>query len=69
MPTLAVKTVKSSVKAKALSALRKLPSTATWDDVMYHLYVRQKIETGLADVSAGRVHSHASIRKEFGLGA
>jgi len=69
MPTLAVKSAKTSVKAKALRALRNLPATATWDDVMYHLYVRQKIETGLADVSAGRTHSHASIRKEFGLGS
>lgn len=69
MPTLAAKPSKTSVKAKALRALRTLPASATWDDVMYHLYVRQKIETGLADVSADRTHSHAAIRKEFGLGS
>jgi len=69
MSTLAVKSTRSSVKAKALRALRNLPATATWDDVMHHLYVRQKIEAGLADVSASRTHSHTSIRKEFGLGA
>ena len=67
MPTLAAKSAKTSVKAKALRALRSLPATATWDDVMYHLYVRQKIETGLTDISNGRTHDHASIRKEFGL--
>jgi hypothetical protein len=69
MSTLAVKSTKSSVKAKALRAVRNLPATATWDDVMYQLYVRQKIETGLSDVKSGRTHTHASIRKEFGLGA
>ena len=67
MPTLAVKSTKTSVKAKALRVVRNLPAKATWDDVMYHLYVRQKIEAGLVDVTAGRTHSHASIRKEFGL--
>lgn len=34
---------------------------------MYRIYVRQKIDSGLADFAAGRVHSHAQIRKEFGL--
>jgi predicted transcriptional regulator len=34
---------------------------------MYRIYVRQKIEAGLADIAAGRVHSHGTIRKEFGL--
>jgi predicted transcriptional regulator len=32
---------------------------------MYRIYVRQKIDAGLSDIAAGRVHSHASIRKEF----
>jgi predicted transcriptional regulator len=32
---------------------------------MYRIYVRQKIDAGLADIRAGRVHTHASIRKEF----
>ena len=34
---------------------------------MYRIYVRQKIEAGLADLRAGRVHTHSAIRKEFGL--
>jgi len=34
---------------------------------MYRIYVRQKIDAGLGDFQAGRVHTHASIRKEFGL--
>ena len=32
---------------------------------MYRIYVRQKIDAGLADIRAGRVHSHEAIRKEF----
>lgn len=55
------------VKSKAIKLVQGLPASSTWDDLMYHVYVRQKIEAGLSDVQAGRVHSHASIRKEFAL--
>ncbi|HEY5553090.1 MAG TPA: hypothetical protein VIK52_14450 [Opitutaceae bacterium] len=58
---------RSSVKAEAIKLVRGLPAGSTWDDVMYRIYVRQKIETGLSDLREGRVHSHASIRKEFAL--
>jgi len=44
-----------------------LPSGSSWDDLMYRIYVRQKIEAGLADLGAGRVHSHDSVRREFGV--
>jgi hypothetical protein len=34
---------------------------------MYNIHVRQKIETGLADLREGRKLDHASIRSEFGV--
>ena len=46
---------------------RRLPASSSWDDLMYRIYVRQKIEAGLSDFRSGRVHTHASIRKELGL--
>ncbi len=36
---------------------------------MYEIYVRQKIDSGLADIAAGRVKTHAAICKKFGLTA
>ena len=33
---------------------------------MYRICVGRKIEAGLGDIEAGRVHSHAAIRKGFG---
>jgi hypothetical protein len=66
MPTL--KIPKPGVKARALSLVRELPKGSSWDDLMYSIYVRQKIEAGLADLSAGRTHSHESIRREFRVG-
>jgi hypothetical protein len=54
-----------SIKSEAIKLIRDLPESATWDDLMYRIYVRQKIEAGLNDMRAGKVHSHAAIRKEF----
>jgi len=65
MPTAIAK--RSRVKTEAIKLVRGLPETSTWDDLMYRIYVRQKIDAGLADFRSGRVHTHASIRKEFAL--
>lgn len=56
-----------SVKKEAARLVRQLPESASWDDLMYEILVRQKIEAGLADLRDDRKHDHASIRKEFGL--
>ncbi len=58
---------RSRVKAEAIKLVRGRPETSTWNDLMYRIYVRQKIEAGLADFRSDRVHAHASIRKEFVL--
>jgi len=65
MPSATAK--RRDVKAQALRLVRGLPASSSWDDLMYRIYVRQKIEAGLADLRAGRVHAHAAIKKEFGL--
>jgi hypothetical protein len=59
------KVQRRSVKKEAIRLVRDLPASSSWDDLMYRIYVRQKIEAGLVDIQAGRVHSHAMIRKEF----
>ena len=65
MPTVVAKSRR--VKTEALKLVQGLPPSSTWDDLMYRIYVRQKIEAGLDDLGSGRVHTHASIRKEFAL--
>jgi hypothetical protein len=47
--------------------VRELPESASWDDLMYEILVRQKIEAGLNDLREQRTHDHAVIRREFGL--
>jgi predicted transcriptional regulator len=54
-----------TIKEQVHQLAEKLPETATWDDVMYEVYVRQEIAQGLADVEAGRVISDEEMRREF----
>jgi hypothetical protein len=56
-----------SIKIEALQLVEKLPDDATWDDLMYEIYVRQAIASGLADSRAGRTKDIAQVRQEFGL--
>jgi len=58
---------KGNVKSRAIRLIRDLPKSSSWDDLMYRIYVRQKIEAGLADLRSGRVHSHEAIRRGLGV--
>ena len=57
----------SDVRLDAHKLIDTLPSSATWDDVMYRIYVRQSIEAGLTDVVAGNTVPVAQVRRDFGL--
>lgn len=63
----ASKSRSKGIKTEAMRIIKDLPSGASWEDLMYQIYVRQKIEAGLTDIQTGKVHSHAAIKKEFGL--
>ena len=51
----------TSIKAEAKRLIDQLPETASWDDVMYEVYVQQAIEQGRADIEAGRVVPHDEV--------
>ena len=53
----------NAVKEEAKRLIEKLPDDATWDDVMYEVYVRQKIDAGLTAAEEGRVVSHDDVKK------
>jgi len=54
-----------SAKQQAAELIRNLPDQATWDDIMYGLYVRQKIEQGLRDGGEGRLVSQGEVERLF----
>jgi predicted transcriptional regulator len=55
----------SIVKEEAKKILDRIPEDATWDDIMYEFYVRQKIETSLEAEAAGEVITHEEVEKRF----
>ena len=57
----------TNIKQEAHRLIEQLPETATWDDLMYEIYVRQAIEAGLADSEAGRTLDVKEVRTKFGL--
>lgn len=57
----------NDVKSAARQLVNNLPDDATWDDVMYRVYVRQAIESGLNDVAVGRLVDVDEVRRKFGL--
>lgn len=54
-----------TAKQVAQKLIEHLPDQASWDDIMYRIYVKQKIEIGLADVRAGRTVSHDEVKAEL----
>jgi len=56
-------------KEDARKLIEGLPERSTWDDLMHEIFVRQAIETGLADSRAGRTRDVAEVRQKFGLPA
>jgi len=57
----------TNVKQEARRLVDNLPENATWDDLMYEIYVRQAIEAGMADSEAGRTLDVKEVRAKFGL--
>jgi predicted transcriptional regulator len=55
------------IKNEARRLVEQLSDEATWEDLMYEVYVRQTIEAGLEDSRAGRVLPVNEVRAKFGL--
>lgn len=53
-----------NIKQAALRIIERLPDQASWDEILYHIYAKQKVEMGLADVRAGRTVSHEEVKTE-----
>ena len=57
----------NDIKKEALLLVENLPENATWDELMYRIYVRQAIEAGLEDSSAGRTVDIKEVRRKLEL--
>ncbi len=54
-----------TAKQAAKQIVDHLPDQASWDDIMYEFYVKQKIEKGLQAVKEGRTVSHEEAKKRL----
>ena len=56
-----------NIKKEAQKLVENLADDATWDDLMYQIYVRQAIEAGIEDSKAGRAIDVKEVRARFEL--
>ena len=56
---------KKEMRMKAEELIDHLPDDTSWDDLMYTIYVRQKIEKGISDADNGRTISTDELRRKF----
>ncbi len=57
----------SEIKEEAKELIERLPESASWEDLMYEIYVRTKIEAGLKAADEGNVVDHADVKKRYGI--
>jgi len=55
----------NAAKQEVMRILEGLPEDASFDDIQYHIYVRQKIDHGLEDVEAGRTLSEEEFDRRM----
>ena len=54
-----------SLKQEALNVISKMPDTAEIDDIMYRLYVIDKVRKGREAVKRGETISIEDLKKEI----
>jgi hypothetical protein len=52
-------------KKAALRTIQKMNDHSSYDDIMYEMYVLQKIERGEKDIADGKTYSKAQARKRL----
>lgn len=56
-----------NIKSEASKMINQLADDFTWDDLMYTIYVRQAIESGLKDSNTNQFTETTDILSKFGL--
>lgn len=54
-----------TAREQAIDSVSRLPEDATWQDIVYCLRVRRKIEEGITGAKEGRVVAHDEVKKLF----
>lgn len=54
-----------SAKQAARELIEQLPESVSWNELMYELYVKQKIEEGLKELDEGRGLPHEEVKRRL----
>lgn len=54
-----------TAKEAARHLIDRLPDQVTWEDIMYELYVKQKIEASLKAVEEGPTIPHEEMKRRL----
>ncbi len=58
-------TATKPAKEEVRQLLDRLPEDASFEDIQYHIYVREKVARGLRDAQEGRTLSDREVRRRF----
>jgi hypothetical protein len=54
-----------TAKEEVKKILDQLPDDVSYEDIQYHIYVREKIERGLNDIQDGHILSQEEVEKRM----
>ena len=55
----------ATAKEEVRKILDEIPDDASFEDIQYHIYVRDKIARGLEDIEQGRVLSQEEVERRM----
>ena len=55
----------NTAKEEVRKMLDYLPDDVSFEDIQYHIYVREKIELGLKDIDEGRILSREEVEERM----
>jgi len=55
----------ATVKEEARKLLERLPDGASWDDLMYEIYVQKKIDMGIKAAELGKLIPHEEVKRRL----
>jgi hypothetical protein len=55
----------ATVKEEVRRMIESLPDDATWEDVQYSIYVRERIERGRSEAADGKILSEDEIERRM----
>jgi predicted transcriptional regulator len=55
----------STTKEEAMRLISRLPEEVTWEDIIYRLYVKRKMDEGIKAADEGRTVPHDEVKELF----